>query len=200
MTVIGLTGGTGAGKGCVCSIFSKYGIDSIDTDKTSREVCCAGSPCLKELVSNFGNDILNPDRSLNRKKLAKIAFASESNHKTLNSITHKYILEQVRLWLDGQKKQNKLAAIVDAPLLFESGFDKECDVIISVQAPASVRVDRIIKRDGITLDEANARLNKQQRDSFYTDRSDYVITNSGELDGLEAQIKSICFSIFGKEL
>ena len=92
MIVIGLTGGSGVGKGCVCQKFLKYNVPAIDTDKTSRSVCDPGMPCLNELVSCFGHSILNPDGILNRKELASIAFSDKEKHEQLNKISHYYIL------------------------------------------------------------------------------------------------------------
>lgn len=198
LIVIGLTGSTGAGKGSVCRAFLNYNINSIDTDQTSRSVCDIGKPCLNELTEAFGDQILNPDKSLNRKALANIAFSDTEKHLTLNKITHKHILNEVRDWLEIEKSNGKNAAIVDAPLLFESGFDKECDVIIAVTADKETRIKRIITRDNITLDEANLRISKQHDDIFYTKNADYVIVNNEKLDDVNIQVDNIYKSLFGK--
>lgn len=198
MIVIGLTGGSGAGKGAVCQKFRNLNIDSIDTDLTSRQVCAKGKPCLNELVSIFGDGILLEDGSLDRRGLAAIVFADKAKLAILNKITHRYILNEVRVWLEGQRAAGRKAAIVDAPLLYESGFDKECDVIISVIADRSVRLRRIIARDGITEEAAEARLNKQGDDAFYTERADYIITNNGSTNLLDSQIDCIYKQIIGR--
>ena len=198
MLVIGITGGTGSGKGFVCRLFEKLGINSIDTDQTSRQVCGAGMPCLIELAQTFGNDILNPDGSLNRKKLASIAFSDKQKHLILNKITHFHILNEVRNQLNIERENGKAAAIVDAPLLYESGFDKECDVIIAVTADESIRIKRIIERDNISIDEIKQRLSKQGDDSFYTQKANYVITNNGSADDLQKQVEAVYNSIFKK--
>jgi len=199
MTVIGLTGGTGAGKGLVCKKFDLLGIPSIDTDRTSRNVCLPEKPCLNELVDHFGSSILNADGSLNRPRLAELAFSSDEQHRALNSITHKHILAEVRSWLDEQRLSGKAAAIVDAPLLFESGFDKECDVIISVTAPVELRKKRIIQRDSITESQAQARIDKQHPNSFYESRSHYIIVNSESEKKLDCQIQNIYSAIVGRD-
>ena len=191
MLVRGLTGGTGSGKGTVCQKFLKYNINSIDTDQTSRQVCAAGTPCLNELVDTFGSCILNPDQTLNRQELAKIAFSDKDKHLKLNSITHKYILAEVRKQIEAEEKKGAKAIIVDAPLLYESGFDKECDFIIAVTASAESRIKRIIKRDNITVEMANIRLSKQGNDKFYTSKADYIITNDGNPEDLDIQIDKI---------
>lgn len=198
MIIIGLTGGSGAGKGCVAKYFSECGIETIDTDHVSRQVCQKGSDCLKELVSYFGDEILLPDGSLDRKRLAELAFSDETKHKMLNSITHKYILLMVDIWLETQKKDGKAAAIVDAPLLYESGFDNKCDKVIAVIADKEIRIARIIERDGITEEQAEIRLKNQHPSDFYSSKADYTITNNGSLDDVSCQVKEIYDSIFGK--
>ena len=198
MKIIGLTGGTGAGKGCVCQKFLQYNIDSLDTDKVSREVCAKGTSCLSELVDFFGSAILNDDGTLNRKMLGSIVFSDKAKLQVLNSITHRYILSAARDWLKAQESEGKIAAIIDAPLLYESGFDRECDVIIAVVSDRTLRTQRITRRDSISLEDANKRLNNQGDDLFYTKNADYVITNNGTLDNLDSQIKTIYDDLFGK--
>ncbi len=196
MIVIGLTGGSGVGKGCVCQEFSKYNINSIDTDKTAREVCGSGKPCLNELVANFGKTILNPDGTLNRKTLASIAFSDKGKHALLNKITHHYILNEVRSWLDSQRNEKRIAAIVDAPLLFESGFDKECNVIIAVTASRDKRIERLLHRDIIPLEAIELRLSKQWNDDFYTEKSNFVIQNNGSLTDIAEQVEAVYNHLF----
>ena len=198
MKVIGLTGGTGAGKGCVSTKFLQYNINSLDTDKVSREVCAKGTPCLKELVDIFGEIILNEDGTLNRKQLGSIVFSDREKLKVLNSISHRYILDASRKWLDTQKTDGRIAAIIDAPLLYESGFDSECDTVIAVISDKAIRSQRITARDNISTDDANKRMSNQGDDAFYTQKADYVITNNGSLDELDSQIEHIYNDLFGK--
>lgn len=196
MVVIGLTGGSGVGKSCISREFLKYNINSIDTDQTARQVCDKGKPCLNELVLNFGKTILNEDGTLNRKQLASIAFADKDKHTTLNKITHYYILNEVRTWLDTQRVQGHIAAIVDAPLLFESSFDKECDIIIAVTAPREKRIERLLVRDNIPLEAIELRLSKQWNDDFYTQKSNFVIRNEGSLEDIAKQVETIYNQLF----
>lgn len=197
MKTIGLTGGSGAGKGCVCHSFLKLDINSIDTDKVYRELCLPGSPCLIELIGVFGNGILNEDGTLDRKELASIVFSDKEKLEVLNLITHRYILNSVREWLEIQRSEGRLAAIVDAPLLYESGFDKECDIVIAVVSDKATRIKRIIARDSISEQAAEKRLSNQGDDSFYTQNADFVIINNGSKDELDAQTKEIYTKLFG---
>ena len=191
MKIIGLTGGSGAGKGEVCKIFLSFGVESIDTDKISREVTRKDGDCLKELVESFSRDILNQEFELDRKKLADIAFSSKENHAKLNKITHKYILSECEKIILDMKNAGKKAVIIDAPMLFESGFDKNCDIIISVIADFDKRIERIIKRDNITREQAEIRINNQKCDGFFIENSDYLIYNNNGYEDIYAQVSKI---------
>jgi dephospho-CoA kinase len=195
MKIIGLTGGSGAGKGEVCKIFAAYGFESIDTDKISREITRKGGECLEELVLHFSDIILDDNGELDRKKLADIAFASKDKLELLNKITHAHILGECRSRIKNMQEAGKYAVIIDAPVLFESGFNKECDVIISVIAETSVRLERIIKRDNLTAEQAVRRIKNQNDDDFFTANSDYIIYNNGEIENINRQIDYIYTNI-----
>lgn len=194
MLVIGMCGGSGSGKGTVCSVFAKRGIPSIDTDAVYHEITAGKGPCVDELTSEFGISILNIDGSLNRALLADKVFSSENakaRREVLERITHKHILDVTRRKLREYGDKGYAAAIVDAPLLFESGFDKECDKIIAVVADKSLRLARIMDRDGLTEERAIARINSQISDSELIKRADYVIENNSSREQLCKQAELI---------
>ena len=194
MKVIGLCGGSGSGKGVVSSLFASRGIPYIDTDAVYRQLISGDGPCTKALSDEFGKEIISPDGSVNRRVLANIVFSSENSDyklKKLNSIAHKFILDQTRKKLDEFKTLGFKAAIVDAPVLFESGFDKDCDFIISVIADAKIRVERIIVRDNIDKISAEARIAKQLSNEELISRSNYVIENNSDLQSLEKKVNEI---------
>lgn len=191
MLVLGLTGQSGAGKGEFSRVFSSYDkVVCLDTDKTAREVVEIGTPCLMELCSCFGEEIMNQDGSLNRQKLAEIAFSDKEKHETLNRITHRYILDEIKNWLEMAKKDGMKIAVIDAPLLFESGADKLCDTTLGIIAPYGTRLKRILKRDGIDKKNAKIRLDSQPKDSFFKEKCDHVIANNGNLASLAKKAKS----------
>lgn len=200
MIIIGLTGGSGAGKGEVSRLYQSRGIPSVDTDMVYRRLTQAPSACTKELAARFGDFILGQNGELDRKRLAEIVFCGGEEQRTaladLNRITHKHILRSCRISLTHMQKRGVNACIIDAPLLFESGFDKECDVVISVIADRELRISRIMMRDFLTRAAATARINAQQNDSFYIERSDYVIHNNGSVQELSAKADSIIKKIF----
>lgn len=188
--VLGLTGPTGAGKGFVAEKLVSMGFEVIDTDKISHKITEKGSPVLAKLQNAFGDDILI-DGELDRKLLAKRAFENEASQKILNSITHPEIIsisqEKIRL----SKNNGQYKFIIDAPLLFESGMDKICNVTIAVICPdEKMRIARVIERDKISKEQVKVRMKPQPTDDFYTTRSDFVIENNGKND-VDMQIVNI---------
>ncbi|MCD7827653.1 MAG: dephospho-CoA kinase [Clostridiales bacterium] len=146
-----------------------------DTDKIYRELTGKNSPFLNVLSRNFGQDIIDGEGNLSRSLLAHRAFKSKDSQEKLNKLTHPEILR-----ISFERCRNALesgadAAVIDAPLLFESGGDKKCDVVISVICPEEIRLKRIMERDGITEERARERMSAQHGDEFYTDKSDYVV-------------------------
>lgn len=187
--VLGLTGQTGAGKSTVCRMLqSERGICVVDADKIAREVVTSGTDCLAEIVLHFSITVLNEDGTLNRKKLAKIVFNDRSQLKELNRITFPYILQGMREKVEEGEKQGNRIVILDAPLLFESKADQLCDKILAVVAEEETRKQRIMERDSLTAQEAEARIKSQHDDSFYINRSDYVIHNDGDATALRLQV------------
>ncbi len=199
MLVIGLTGQSGAGKGEVCRVFSRFeGVVCLDTDITARLVVEKGKPCLSELCEYFGNEILDEDGSLDRKKLAEIAFSDEEKHNELNRITHFHITKEIEKWLCEMQKEGAKAAVIDAPLLFESNTDKLCNITVGVIAPYPTRLKRIIKRDGIDKKSAKLRLNAQPKDSFFKEKCGYIIANNGSLATLQKKAQNLISDILSK--
>lgn len=188
--VVGLTGPTGSGKSVVADVFCQNGYVKIDADKIARQVVDKGSPALTGLAQHFGDDIINTDGTLNRKKLAHIAFSSNENTKRLNEITHPFIIELVKQQISDYENAGYNKIVYDAPLLFESGTDSLCDVVVSVVADMDVRIKRIRYRDNLTDQQVSDRLSAQHGDDYYTDKSDYVIMNNGSLLDLRSKTMS----------
>lgn len=188
MITIGLTGPSGAGKGELSTLFEKHNVPCLDTDKVSRLVCGKNMPCTLELVRAFGEDIITEDGSLDRKKLAQIVFAPENRDvclPKLNEITHRHILEYADKWLEEKKNEGFHAAVVDAPVLFESGYDKKCDYIIGVLADKDTRIRRIRERDKIDDELAEKRIDAQKNDEFYKERCSLILYNNEGVEELE---------------
>ena len=191
MKIIGLCGGSGSGKGSVSRLFAGYSILSIDTDSVYRKMTEGDSECMRALKVAFGEKIAQEDGSLDRKALRELVFSvddAEKNREILNNITHKFILDETRRIIEGERMRGAVAVIVDAPLLFESGFDRECDVIVSVISDEDIRVSRIVLRDGISEDDARKRIKGQLSDEELIKRSDYVVYNNADLVSLQVQV------------
>ena len=193
--IIGLTGPSGAGKTTLCNIADEFSIKSIDTDAVYHSLLLPPSLCLDELVTEFGKQILYPDGKLNRAALASIVFDEQDTERAklakLGKITHKYVLEESRKIIRSADDRGEAAIIVDAPALYESGFDKECDFVICLLADKKLRLSRIIDRDHISEDKASARLESQKDDSFYSSRAHHVITNNGDSSSMRADLQKI---------
>ena len=191
--LVGLCGRSGSGKGYVSAIFESLGLPSVDTDAVYREITGPSdkfSPCMAELIERYGKNVVSPDNSLNRPAMRDIVFSGDRQAlDDLNSITHKHILKHTL------EKAEQLAAgghniiLIDAPLLYESGFDKLCRATVCVTASESVIIDRIIKRDGISEEDARKRLATQKSREELEDRSDFVISNDTDKPTLISRVK-----------
>ena len=199
MKVLGLCGGSGSGKGVVCQLFSDFNIASIDTDAVYHNLTSTSGACLDEIISEFGEGVVS-NGSLNRIALSLIVFSDKDQLKKLNSITHKHILEKVREQICDYAKLGYRGVLVDAPLLFESGFDAECDLTLCVCADKDLRIERIMKRDGISREKALVRIDSQLPDDYLRDKCDYVIENSSTADALKKQVADIVKQIFDNSI
>lgn len=190
MIVIGLTGTSGSGKGYVCALLDRRGIPSIDTDAIVHGLYTPGSACVAELIRTFGDGILHPDGSVNRRALAEIVFSDPERLTLLNGIVHRYVLDTVRGRIRTYAENGAAIVIVDAPQLFESGFDRECDKIVAVVADRDIRERRLLSRDTLSLEQIRSRISNQHDDRFFEENCDFVIRNNGSED-LQEQIDAI---------
>lgn len=173
--VIGLTGPSGAGKTTICSNLDE-GFKIIDADKIARKIINENSNCKHELITYFGEDILDENLIINRKILAKKAFSSKEQTQILNKITHPYIVNEIKKITDECSKIRFKAIIIDAALLFESKLNFICDKVVAVLNDFEIRKERIIKRDALNEYDAKLRLYAQKCDEFYH-KADFIIYN-----------------------
>lgn len=193
MIKIGLCGSSGAGKGHISKEFKKHGVEYIDTDKVYMKIATPNSPCLQEICMFFGDEVLKDDKTLDKDKLSKKVFEGENaaqHLKVLNRITHKYIRHDVEKTLSGFEKKGTKAIIIDAPVLFESGFNELCDVTVCVTAPRELKIQRIIDRDKISEKKAIVRIESQLPDERLRELCDYEIKNDGVSD-VKSQINAV---------
>ncbi len=178
--IIGITGPSGAGKSTVSALFKESGAHIIDADIVAREVVTLGKPALDEIKKEWPEAVV--DGVLDRRVMARIAFSDESELHKLNSITHKYIIEEIK---DEIKKSAATLFVIDAIALFESELKSMCDVTIAVIAKKDTRISRIMARDNLTRDAAESRINAQKSDDFYIDNADFTIYNDENSDFCE---------------
>ena len=195
MLVIGLTGPTGAGKGAVASIFARYGIPVINADCVYHELIAPPSSCLQELTEVFGKQILLADGSLDRRALGGIVFSDPAAREKLNSITHRYVMEEVQGQMERFRREGVRVAVFDAPQLFEAGAHRACGAVVSVLADRGLRLERIIARDGLTAEAAMRRILAQKSDEFFKTHSDYIVENNGSLESLAPQVHRILLAL-----
>lgn len=197
LKVLGLCGGSGAGKGIASLCFKKMGIKIIDTDSIYHQLTSCDTPCLREIGNAFGQDVIS-NNTLNRRMLANIVFASQEKLLLLNNITHKHILNVVKTEIATAKKQSYKGVVIDAPVLFESGFDQECDFTLCICSTTENRIERIIKRDGISKENALKRINAQKSNSWLKENCDYSIDNDSSVEDFETAVLELADKIFDK--
>ena len=182
MRIIGITGASGAGKSAVCFELKKRGAEIVDADEISRQVSARGGAAFDELVDAFGAEILKSDGEIDRRRLGHIVFNDAAKLQLLNKITHKHIFAEMKKRID---KCMADVVVLDVPLLFQADFPFKCDLTVAVTASAEVRMNRIIKRDGIGAEAAAERMKNQMTDEEYAKKADIVIENNGELGDLK---------------
>ena len=190
MYVIGVTGPSGAGKSLFCSYFEEAGCLHLDCDKIYHSLVDSPSECTRALEAEFGHAVLNPDGSLCRPALAEIVFApgADELRGKLNKITHAFVLTEVRKAICTTDKKR---AIIDAPLLFEAEYEKECDLTVALLAPPEERLARLMARDNRPVEALRARMAAAPTDDFYSSRANITVINDGDADKLRAAANDI---------
>ncbi|MDH7498659.1 MAG: dephospho-CoA kinase [Syntrophomonadaceae bacterium] len=192
MKIIGLTGGIASGKSTVSGILKSLGAVVIDADQVAREVVEPGQPAWQEIVDAFGPAVLNPDGTLNRKQLSQLVFRDGEKLRRLNAITHPRVIEHFRQRLQWLRANRPDAVVVlDVPLLFESGMDAMADEVWVVWVDQEIEMQRLMMRDGITHEEAQARVAAQLPLEEKVRRADRVIDNTRSLQETIAQTEAL---------
>lgn len=169
--VIGITGNSGSGKSYISDIIETYGYKRIDMDKIAHSVYENNPLCLEEIRENFGDVVFSGD-SLLRKTLGEIVFNDKDKLELLNSITHKYIMEEAKKEMNGPK------ILLDAPVLIDTAFEKLCDKIILVVCDNDTKIKRIKERDNISYQYAMNRISSQPDEKYLSTKADFIVDNS----------------------
>ncbi|MBL4943908.1 dephospho-CoA kinase [Corynebacterium ulcerans] len=190
MIIVGLTGGIGSGKSTVSRALARKGACTIDADQIAREVVEPGSSVLLELAQAFGEDVV-VDGVLDRSLLASRAFVDEEHTQLLNGITHPEIRRRIKDRLVQAREEGNRVAVLDHPLLLEQGLAAEVDLVVVVDVPAEIRVQRLVTFRGIEEQDARNRIARQMSDAARLEKADVVIDNSCALSDLEPHIEEL---------
>lgn len=190
MKVIGITGSSGSGKSTVAKIVKEeLNAKLIVADEIVKKMQQPGNKYFEQIVKFLGEDYLNNEGKLNRKKIAKLIFKDQEIRIKINNLTQKYVVAEIKKEIE---KAEHEYVVIDVPLLIESGLNKMCNLVIGVTANKDEQIKRICKRDGLTQKEALARLEAQPNNEFYKKNIKFIIENNGgEYDKLLGRIRLI---------
>lgn len=186
---IGLTGGIGAGKSTVSARFAALGAAVLDADAISRQALETDGCCYSDVVSLFGDGVLQLDGSINRRRVAAIVFSDAGKRRQLNDIVHPAV--QCELLRRASAVEPQRLVVFDVPLLFESGWHLMMHKTIVVAAEERVRIARICARDGCTVSEAMARIRAQMPQEQKCRMADFVLTNDGSVAALHLRVDAL---------
>jgi dephospho-CoA kinase len=191
MKVIGLTGNIASGKTAVAEMFAARGAAIIDADVLAREAVSRGSPALDAIVARWGNDVLDSEGNLDRASLRHRVFEDQSDLDALNEIVHPEVARLRRRDVAAAKSRGEKVVVCVIPLLFEKHLADEFDSIVLVDAPRSVRLERIVRDRGIDEAEAMKMIASQMPADLKRARADHVIENSGSREALETEVERV---------
>jgi dephospho-CoA kinase len=190
---VGLTGGIGSGKSEVSRRLAAYGAVIIDADVAAREVVAPGTPGLAQIAGAFGEGVLGPDGALDRERLGAVVFRDPALRAKLNAIVHPLVAQ----WMAAAERAavdeagTGLIVVHDVPLLAEAGRQGDYDLVIVVDVPPELQVERLVSERGMAPDQARARMAAQASREERLAIADLVIDNSGSLDDLDRRIAHV---------
>ena len=193
--ILGLTGGSGTGKGAAAAAFAQLGIPAVDADAVYHQLLIENTAMLGEIAQRFGEDVLDSQGMLLRKKLGARVFGNPQALRELSAMTDPYILEACFARMEALAQQGAKMVLFDAPTLFQTGGNRYCDRVLSVLAPEEMRIQRIMQRDEVSREYAASRIYAQPKDDWYRERSDHILVNDGDLDELQKQVLDVWESL-----
>ncbi|MBN2409803.1 MAG: dephospho-CoA kinase [Candidatus Aminicenantes bacterium] len=192
MLTVALTGGIAAGKSVVAHLLAEKGCYVQSSDRLAHELMKPGRPAWRQIVAHFGPEILNPDKTVNRRRLGAIVFNSPKERHFMNRLIHPLVLAKKKRTVRVLEKKGAHKIFVsEAALTIESGFIPFFDKVIVVHCPEELQIERLMKRDGITRREAGQRIRSQMPTAEKIKRADYLIETSGSLDDTAAQTQKV---------
>ncbi|HVH54807.1 MAG TPA: dephospho-CoA kinase [Vicinamibacterales bacterium] len=190
MLRVGLTGGIATGKSFCLKRFARLGVPVIDADRIAREVVAPGSAALESIRARFGSSIIAADGNLNRGALAGIVFTDRAARADLESIIHPEVYRRINDWFANQRPGTRFA-IADIPLLFETGHEHDFDSVIVCACEPFEQLRRLMERDGLSEDDARARLAAQWPIAEKIARADHVIRTDGTYEATDTLVHDV---------
>ena len=200
MLLIGLTGNIASGKTAVADMLAGRGATIVDADVLARDAVTRGSPALDAIVARWGEGVLDGDGSLDRAALRHIVFENQTDLDALNEIVHPEVVRLREKKVADARARGVDVVVCVIPLLFERHLTEEFDSIVLVDAPRSVRMERIVRDRGLEEAEAMKMIASQMPADLMRARADYVIENNGTLVELEAEVERVWARIVGDEV
>jgi dephospho-CoA kinase len=190
--LVGLTGSIATGKSTVSDLFRRLGCEIIDADLLAREVVAPGEPALAQIAAEFGRDVLQPDGTLDRKKLGAVVFGDAARRKRLEAITHPAIRDRfLRRLAELEARGFDGIVLWDAPVMIESGGYRDMDKLVVVATDEDTQAARLCARDGIDAAEAARKIKSQMPVAEKAKLADYVVDNAGDLASTERQVREV---------
>ena len=196
MTIVGITGVSGAGKTTALSWYREKDACVLDCDALYHEMLSKPCRMNDEILENFPT-VQDEAGGIDRKKLAEIVFQDAEKLDVLNAVTHRHILAEVRQWLRRRAMDGYEAAAVDAVELISGGLAEFCDYTVAVLASRETRIRRIMRRDGIDREHAGMRVSAQKSDEYYIKNCTFAVYNDGDEDALKTELDKIDRSVNG---
>lgn len=189
--VIGLTGGIASGKSTVSTMLKKMDITVIDADIEARLAVQKGEPAYLKIIAEFGQEILLPNEEIDREKLGSIIFYQVEKRRLLNEIVHPEVRKRMNSKIEQAKQNKEEIVVLDIPLLFESKLTYMVDKTLLVYADRDIQLQRLMDRNSLSLEDAEARIHSQIPLQEKVSLADAVINNNGSLQDTQTQLNSI---------
>lgn len=191
MIVVGLTGNIAAGKSAVAARFAAHGVPVIDADRLARDAVAPGTAALRAIVARWGRSVVAADSSLDRAALRRIVFSDAEERRALDAIVHPEVARLRDAAVAAERARGVPLVVCDIPLLFEVGLERMVDRIVLVDAPVSVRRERLVRDRGLTTAEADAMLAAQIPAERKRAAAQHLLENVGTRESLDAQVDAL---------
>ena len=191
MKVIGLTGGIGSGKSTVSRLLADLGAVVLDADKVGHQAYQPGTETWKELVAAFGEEIVSPDGTIDRKKLGAIVFGDPESLARLNRIVHPRMFDMMKAQIEEHRRQSVSVVVLEAAILLEAGWTPLVDEVWVTVASEPTVVRRAIERTGLPEEQIRARIRSQLSNEEREKAASVVISNDGDLEELRAKVAEL---------